>query len=581
VNESNDRLISRRALLGAGAVAAGAVIAPEGAQALSRRRARILGRPEPAIPDPEQAAALRVLGRTTLRLPGSRPYPRLPVGVDTIPQIEHVVMLMMENHSYDNLFGMLGRGPYQRPRGDGFTIAADGYPANWNPQPDGRPLRAFRMPTTCQEDGKPTQEWEQSHIQYANGTNRGFVISGSGPVAMGYWQEEELPFTYDLAGIFPVGDRWFCSLLGQTDPNRRFLIAATSSGMTDDIGSPQQDATLLAVPPGGTIFERLSDAGISWKEYWVQYPDAADATESLYPALDGPYLATHGASFEDFLADAAHGSLPSFALLDPNFSTQSQEDPQNIAVGEAFLRQVVEALGSSPAWRRTILVVNYDEHGGYYDHVPPPIALAPDGIPPVLNPGESPFDGFRRYGFRVPSVVVGPYAKRDHVSSVVHDHTSVCAFLERKFNLEAMTYRDANANDLTDFIDLEALRRGRPTFPELPRLAAAGDTRAALACSPGAPVTVPPRPPAMPITARFTAVRTGRGQLRATLQASRAALRPVLVELCHGSRVLASRRIPSLGVQQRSVTLHARPGRYTLRAVHGRTILSERTVHVG
>jgi hypothetical protein len=115
-----------------------------------------------------------------------------------------------------------------------------------------------------------------------------------------------------------------------------------------------------------------------------------------------------------------------------------------------------------------LLIFTYDEHGGYYDHVPPPAAVAPDSIPPMVQPGESAYDGFSRYGFRVPAVLVGPYAKRDYVSHVVYDDTSILAFLERKRTLPALTYRDANANDLTDFLDLGAMAPGQPAFPELP-----------------------------------------------------------------------------------------------------------------
>ena len=348
-------------------------------------------------------------------------------------------------------------------------------PTASNPYPDGRPLRAFRMPTTCQPHGKPSQEWEQSHIQYAGGRNDGFVVSNSGPVAMGYWTGTDLPFTYDLATRFPVGDRWFCSVLAQTDPNRRFLIAATADGMTDDIGGSignlVPDATLGA-PANGTIFERLSSAGISWTDYAYSFPTGA--TMELYPCNDGIYSTTNVKPIAQFFTDAASGSLPAVSLLDPDYDTQSQEDPQNMVVGEAFLAKVVDALGSSPKWLRTLLIITYDEHGGYYDHVPPPPALAPDGIPPTVQPGESTYDGYARYGFRVPSIVVSPYAKRDYVSHVVYDHTSILALIERKWNLPAMTLRDANANDLTDFLDLDAMAAGRATFPELPPLAAPG-----------------------------------------------------------------------------------------------------------
>ena len=148
--------------------------------------------------------------RRHLRKPGSRPYPHLPMGTDTIPQIEHIVVAMMENHSYDNRLGMLHR------RGaDGFRLGPGGLPTATNPYANGDLQHAFRMPTTCQAGGV-TQEWEQCHIQFAHGRNDGFVISGSGPEAMGYWEQADQPFYYSLAQIFPIADRYFCSVLGQT-----------------------------------------------------------------------------------------------------------------------------------------------------------------------------------------------------------------------------------------------------------------------------------------------------------------------------------------------------------------------------
>jgi phospholipase C len=158
-------------------------------------------------PSASHLEALRVLGRTQVRRPDSLPAPALPAGTDTIPEIEHVVVLMLENHSYDNILGMLGRGPGQQARGDGFTLARDGLPTATNPYPDGQLQRAFRMPTTCQLPSRPSQEWAASHNAYDNGANNGFVrttiepfTSGIvGPVAMGYWTGEDLPLTYSLA----------------------------------------------------------------------------------------------------------------------------------------------------------------------------------------------------------------------------------------------------------------------------------------------------------------------------------------------------------------------------------------------
>jgi phospholipase C len=446
-------------------------------------------------PSPLQREALRALRRRALRHPDSLPYPDLPPGTDTMPGVEHVVVLMMENHSFDNFLGMLGRG-------DGFTLDARGEPTASNPYPDGRRQHAFHMPTTCQLSKAPSQAWKASHTAFAGGNMDGFVTASMAPddpsvggVAMGYWTRRDLPFTYSLASRFPLADRWFSSVLGQTDPNRRYLFAGTSSGMTDDINStnlesPGQD-TLLAAPPNGTIFQRFDAHGVDWIDYAASFP--LGATPELYPVDDGALLTgRRKAPTAQFFRDAVAGSLPQFSFVDPNYDTQSQENPENIVVGEAFLARVVHALAAGPSWHRTILIVTYDEHGGYYDHVAPPVALAPDDIQPFVAAGESTYDGFWRYGIRVPGVVVSPYAKRRHVSHTLYDHTSVLAFVERKWNLPAMTWRDANANDLADMLDLEAMTRRRPTFPQLPDLAAPGDTPDALACTTSGPGTIPP-----------------------------------------------------------------------------------------
>jgi phospholipase C len=144
---------------------------------------------------------------------------------------------------------------------------------------------------------------------------------------------------------------------------------------------------------------------------------------------------------------------------------------------------------SGPAWDRTLLIWTYDEHGGYYDHVPPPPALAPDNIPPAVPAGESTYDGFHRYGFRVPFAMVSPWARRDYISHQVGDHTSICALIEAKWNLPAMTYRDANANPLLDMIDLRY-----PAFRTPPPLAQPllVTDPGANACSTTGPGTIPP-----------------------------------------------------------------------------------------
>jgi phospholipase C len=407
------------------------------------------------------------------RKPGSLPFPDKAAGTDTLPEIDHIVVLMMENHSYDNYLGMLSRG-------DGFTLGADGLPTNWNPTPDGRRQLAFPMPSDCQQNGHPSQEWVACHQQYDGGSNMGFVTSASGPVAMGYWDGSSIPFYYSLASTFPLADRWFCSLLGQTFPNRRYLTAATSAGMVDDeVGQVTSDAA-----PNGTIFDRLDAHGISWRNYFhlgslptadVWYRDHAAHSGNVVP-------------IDQFFSAASSGTLPGFCIVDPDFSTGSEEDPQNISVGQSFAFQVITAVMQGPSWSKTLLIWTYDEHGGYFDHVPPPPALAPDSIAPLspVGPGgEKTYDGFRRYGFRVPAVVVSPYARRNFVTHTVHDHTSILAMVERKWNLPALTFRDANAADLMDFLELSI-----PAFLEPPELAV--PISAGQDCSPGSAGTIPP-----------------------------------------------------------------------------------------
>jgi phospholipase C len=495
------RRVSRRTFLeSAGALGAAALV---GGARLPSSGASTAGLGQANIDE-----ALAVLGRSTLRWPDSLPSPGLPAGTDTMPQIEHIVVLMMENHSYDNFLGTLVRRSANGPA-DGYTMRAGARRAPWNPNgviasnPNGAGMwqNAYHMSTTCQHSGSPTQEWSASHEQYDGGRMDGFVTCVSygqpapaGPVGMAYWNQGDLPVLHSLAATFPLADRWFQSLLGQTDPNRRYLIAGTSSGMTDDIDISEsglderavvQDA-LLPVPVNGTIFDRLSTYGITWTNYTASYPTGT--TSELYPTNDAALTAVYEKAFDDFYSDCAAGTLPGVSLLDEDYTTQSQENPQDIVVGEQLIHDVVTAIANSPNWSSTLLVLNYDEHGGYFDHVPPPVALAPDLIPPILEPGQSSYDGFARYGFRVPALVVSPFSKPDWVTHVVYDHTSILAMIERKWNLPAMTFRDANANDLSDFLDLGALRAGRPrSFEELcPSLAAP------------APSTCPGDAPALP-----------------------------------------------------------------------------------
>jgi phospholipase C len=249
-------------------------------------------------------------------------------------------------------------------------------------------------------------------------------------------------------------------VLAQTYPNRRFLFCGTASGLT---ATSNQTFTIPAA--NGTFFDRLDAHHIDWRNY---YQNAATAL--IVPGFYSAARVKKLKPMTDFFADAAAGKLPPFTLLDPQYSTTSEENPQDIQVGEEFVARVVRALMHAPTWKNTALFLTYDEHGGYYDHVPPPAAIKPDDIAPIPAPGGAPLapGGYDRYGFRVPTVVVSPWARAGYVSRVVQDHTSIASFIEHKWNLPAMTFRDANAHPMTDYSDFAA-----PAFLTPPKLAAA------------------------------------------------------------------------------------------------------------
>jgi phospholipase C len=370
-----------------------------------------------------------------------------------MPEIEHIVVLMMENHSFDNVLGMVPHQVRGRRSVDGLRVV-DGTPTDSNPDASGARVVAQHAASPCQLSDAPSQSWNASHESFDNGLNDGFV-KASGPVAMRFWDKRDLPFTYSLVEHFPIGERHFASVLGQTIPNRAYLYACTSSGTINDTIAP-------APPANGTIFDRLDAHHIDWAVYYQYYPSIV-----LVPGIDTAARSGRVRRFDRFAADVAAGRLPRFTVIDPNYVTTSEESPQDIQVGERFIAQVVHALMSARTWKHTVLFLTYDEHGGYYDHVPPPAAIVPDSIAPMLEPGDVPA-AFDRYGFRVPLIVISPWAKRRYVSRVVHDHTSISAFVERKWNLPAMTFRDANAHPMTDYFDFR-----RPAALEPPKLAKA------------------------------------------------------------------------------------------------------------
>jgi phospholipase C len=443
----------------------------------------------------------------------------MPAGTDRLPQIGHIVVLMMENHSYDNYLGML------QGRGEGFPLGVDGEPDVFNPGTDGQPVRAHHMSSTIQHPQAPSQSWHASHLQWRHGTCKGFVAStqtvepnADPAVGMGYWDEGDLPFYYGLARTFPLADHWFSSCLGPTFPNRRFLIAGTAHGLVDDL-----PFDLLDYPRAGTIFDLLTSYGISWVNYHAVPGDRHMArryahhtrrmarrrlqrmgralrsvsegvqkdlqfTANVFPLGIARYM-VHIRSTDQFFVDADNGMLPSFSIVDPDFDTYSEENPQDIRKGESFAAEVINRVMHGKGRPRTLLIWVYDEHGGYHDHVPPPAAVPPDDVQgrsligsptrlqrllrPVLrrmvgtaeNEAEGP-RSYDRYGFRVPAVIVSPYARPDYVCSEVLDHTSVLKLIEEKWNLPALTARDAAAVSPLGGLDLT----GPPAFLDPPSL---------------------------------------------------------------------------------------------------------------
>jgi phospholipase C len=406
---------------------------------------------------------------------------------------DHIVVVLMENHSFDNLLGALSRS---EATVDGLRFTSGGEPTNSNPgtPATGPEVAAFPLANTAQ--GKHvTQSWKSTHEQIDGGRMDGFVRTANDRQPMGYYTPEVLPFAYSLAGNFTVANRWFSSVPGPTYPNRRFAFAGTAWGCTVTGLGTLTDRP----PPHGTIFDRLSDQHISWCDYFTDVPATAVIPSIILKHAD------HHHHIEKFFHDCQAGTLPAVSFVDPGIGVlssiasavgalpsfikdalkllgaavkdpgETEEDPQDMYYGEAWAHTVIEAVLRSPNWPRTLLIYTYDEHGGYYDHVPPPAAIPPDDIPPKLSPGDPP-GGYDVYGPRVPAVVVSPYSKPHGVTDVVHDHTSVLATIEAKWNLPALTNRDANAATVMDFLNVAdtallsppAIQAPSPTGPSGP-----------------------------------------------------------------------------------------------------------------
>ncbi len=422
--------------------------------------------------------------------------------------IQHFVVLMFENRSFDHL---LGYTALKNPQIDGLATTRSNRqdPANPNsPVVTATRATAYAMPFD------PSHEFADVAGQlHAPGTPAdpitmgGFVFSAlqvansfaDAARVMEGFQEDQIPVLSALARDFAVCNGWFSSLPGPTWPNRMFIHAATSGGLTDSPGTAQILQGFQF--PNGTIYERLGAAGLDWRIYHDGLPQAA-GVDWLRPHYINPVTARFR-GMDEFAADVAGGDLPAYTFIEPRYDTGSSYQngnsmhPMNdIRQGEALLKSVYEALRNSPLWPATLLVITFDEHGGFHDHVPPPAAVATGDDDRYRTAGRD-FD-FTRLGVRVPALVISAYTRPGTVispqgaaSPTVFDHTSVLRTAEQRFGLAPLSRRDAAANSLEVALNLDEPRSDAPTGLPEPLT----DAGALLRLTPTAPPAIPPQAP--------------------------------------------------------------------------------------
>jgi phospholipase C len=265
----------------------------------------------------------------------------------------------------------------------------------------------------------------------------------SGERSMGYYDESDIPFYYWLAKEFAIGDRYFSSVAGPTWPNRMYLMASTSFGIGSNNFAEADD----------TLMDFLDLREVQWKMYVSTTPTYGLFVTKFLELEEG-----HIVPIEEYFEDAKNGTLPPIAFVEPGVGRgavdgDDEHPPAIMQIGERFVAEVVDALTKSPQWSKSALFLSYDEHGGLYDHVPPPEACPPDDLAEPNSDGRVP--EFDRLGVRVPFIVVSPFAKKSYVSHRVYDHTSIARFIQARFVMPALTHRDANAEAPWDMFDFD------------------------------------------------------------------------------------------------------------------------------
>jgi phospholipase C len=403
-------------------------------------------------------------------------------------KIEHVVVLMLENRSFDNLFGLspgadgiagkhlynlrdpsapispdnppfhAGPGaPFALDRGKGPSHSIRGTNLQLYGDPDGP--RAGEAPTEIGFVASYQRSLRADHVAQPTDEELATPMLSFTPA--------ELPSIHELARQFVLCDRWFCDVPGPTMPNRFYLHAGTSAGWGRNDWKQRVDVR--------TIYENLMDAGKTWAAYYSDYLDLNSFTR-LNHLRDTVFR------YEDrFAADAAAGRLPSYTFIAPRFEAgpgapvTSMQAPADIRPGDALVADVYEAIRSNAgAWNKTLLVVVFDEHGGFFDHVPPPSENIPnpDGLespPPGDHAHFSPRFAFDRLGVRVPAILVSPWLPKGRIDSTRYQHTSILATLKALYGLpHFLTRRDASATPFDQLLD--ELASPRTDTPErLPR----------------------------------------------------------------------------------------------------------------
>lgn len=363
------------------------------------------------------------------------------------------VLMMMENRSYDHLLG--ARSMLEGKAGEGLQMTMT------NPDLNGAPIALWHPDITQQCDLDPPHGFDAARLQFNAGANDGFVKvhqmdhgSTTAIEPMQYLTRQDVPVTWALADAYTSCDHWFCSVMGPTWPNRFYWHTGSSGGISNN-SLPSMGLTWPS------LYNRLQDAGVEWGYYYGSIPVLSALNNPGPFQLDSAYVQQRVKRFDtEFFKDAAAGTLPPVTYIDPNFFYNDDHPAAHPINGQALIASVYTALAQSPQWKNCMLIITYDENGGFFDHVPPPRTV-----------DDYAAQDFDQMGFRVPTIVAGPYVKTGNVSSVVYDHTSALRHLTDVFGLEPLNQRTVAANDLNDCIDHDRLAKGEWNPPiELPEV---------------------------------------------------------------------------------------------------------------